>query len=114
MNMQAEIEATTGTRTEAGGGAETGRAPIAIHTKRSYLKANVATVLAIAIAATAAWLTAMALVEAHGIGAAHFGQSTDMARRAGPGIGLYVFDGVALLAVIALARLAARGFRAGR
>ena len=89
-------------------------APTTTRKKTSYLKANVATVAAIAIAATAAWITAMSFVEAYGIGASHFGQSTDMAKRAGPGVELFVLDGVALVVVAFLARLAVRGFRSGR
>ena len=90
------------------------RATIAAPRKRSYLGANVATVLAIAIAATASWLTAMSLVEAYGIGATHFGQSTDLAKRAGPGMELVVLDAVAVLFVAVLARVAWRGFRSNR
>ncbi|WP_431260179.1 hypothetical protein ACQ86G_08520 [Roseateles chitinivorans] len=89
-------------------------APTTAPRKKSYFKANVATVLAIAIVAAAAWITAMTLVEAYGIGANHFGQSTDMAKRAGPGAGLFVLDGVALAVAAVLARLAARRFRSGR
>lgn len=79
--------------------------------KRSYLMANVATVLAIAIAATAAWLTSMSFVEAYGIGATHFGQATDPSRRVGPGMEMLVLDAVALLFVAVLARAAYRGFK---
>ncbi|WP_141100969.1 hypothetical protein [Roseateles aquatilis] len=84
------------------------------HPKQSYLKANIATVLAIAIAATATWITAMSLVDAHGIGPTHFGQAADAGRRAYSGVFLWVLDGVALVLVAALARLARRGFRSGR
>lgn len=90
------------------------RATVATPRKRSYLGANVATVLAIAIAATASWTTAMSFVEAYGIGAAHFGQSTDLARRTGPGMELVVLDAAALLFVAVLARVAWRGFRSNR
>lgn len=102
--MQADIDVAAGAD----------HVPTITRRKTSYLKANVATVAAIAIAATAAWITAMSFVEAYGIGASHFGQSTDMAKRAGPGVELFVLDGVALVVVAVLARLAARGFRAGR
>ena len=89
-------------------------APTTTPRKKSYFKANVATVLAIATVAAAAWITAMALVEAYGLGANHFGRSTDMAKRADPGLELFVLDGVALVVAAVLARLAARGFRSGR
>lgn len=102
--MRAETEAAAGEY----------RAPVTPPRRRSYFKANVATVLAIGIAATAAWVTAMSFVEAYGLGATHLGQSADPAKRAGPGVGLYVLDGVALVAVVVLAWIAARGFRAGK
>jgi hypothetical protein len=76
--------------------------------------ASAATVLAIGIAAAASWFTAMSFVEAYGIGAAHFGQSTDLARRTGPGMELVVLDAVAVLFVVVLARVAWRGFRSDR
>jgi hypothetical protein len=107
MNMQADLDVAT-VATAAN------YAPATTRKRKSYLKANVATVLAIAIAATASWLTAMSFVEAYGIGASHFGQSTDLAKRAGPGVALFVLDGVALVVVAILARLAVRGFRSPR
>jgi len=82
--------------------------------RKSYLKANVATVLAIAVAATAAWVMAMAYVEAYGIGVTHYGQSTDPTKRAGPDASLFVLDALALVIVIVLARVAIRGFRSPR
>jgi hypothetical protein len=82
--------------------------------KKSYLKANVATVLAIAVAATAAWITAMTYVQAYGIGATHYGQSADIAKRTGPDASLFVLDALALVIVVVLARVAIRGFRSPR
>ncbi|WP_157522878.1 hypothetical protein [Mitsuaria sp. 7] len=108
--MQADLDVATAATAATG----VDPAPATTLKRKSYLKANVATVLAIAIAATAAWITAMAFVEAYGIGASHFGQSTDLAKRAGPGVGLFVLDGVALMVVAVFARLAARAFRSGR
>ncbi|RZI57466.1 MAG: hypothetical protein EOP37_20180 [Rubrivivax sp.] len=79
--------------------------------KRSYFMASAATVLAIAIAAAATWLTSMSFVEAYGIGATHFGQATDPSKRVGPGMEMLVLDAVALLFVAVLARAAYRGFK---
>ena len=79
--------------------------------RKSYLKANVAVTAAIAIAATAAWLTAMSLVEAHGLGAGHLGQAADLARRGGPSTLMIAGDIAAFIVVVALARFAARRFK---
>ncbi len=86
----------------------------AVRERRNYLKANIATVLAIAIAATAVWITAMSWVQAHGIGPTHFGQSADPLKREGPGALVFFADGVALALVALLARFAVRGFRSDR
>ncbi len=94
-------------------GAGEDRMTATVPRKRSYFMASAATVLAIGIAAVATWLTAMSLVEAYGIGATHFGQSTDLAKRTGPGMALVVLDAAALLFVAVLARVAWRGFRSG-
>lgn len=80
--------------------------------RKSYLKANVAVTAAIAIAATATWLTAMSLVEAHGLGASHLGQAADIAHRGGPGTLMIAGDIAALIVVAVLARFAARRFKA--
>ena len=46
---------------------------------KGYFLANVATVLALAVGAAATWITAMALVEAYGIGPDNFGQAVQAA-----------------------------------
>lgn len=91
-----------------------GQAPIATPRKKSYFMANVATVLALAIGAAATWITAMALVEAYGVGPDKFGQAVQAARREAPGVGLYLLDAGALLVVAVLAWLASRGYRSER
>lgn len=88
-----------------------GQAPLATPRKKSYFMANVATVLALAIGAAATWITAMALVEAYGVGPDNFGQAV---RREAPGVGLYLLDAGALLVVAVLAWLASRGYRSER
>ena len=92
-------------------GAGEDRATATVPRKRSYFVASAATVLAIGIAAAATWLPAVSFVEAYGIGATHFGQATDPARRVPPGMEMLVLDAAALLFVALLARTAWRGFR---
>lgn len=84
-----------------------------VRRRKSYLKANVAVTAAIALVAAAAWLTAMRLVEAHGLGATHLGQLADPLKRNGPTVMLIAFDVVAVVIAAALGRLARRSFRAG-
>ncbi|TXD97235.1 hypothetical protein FUT87_05280 [Mitsuaria sp. TWR114] len=91
-----------------------GQAPLAPTRKKGYFLANVATVLALAVGAAATWITAMALVEAYGIGPDNFGQAVQAARREAPGVGLYLLDAGALAVVAVLSWLAARGYRSGR
>ena len=92
-----------------------GQAPLAPPRKKGYFLANVATVLALAATVAAAtWITAMALVEAYGIGPDNFGQAVQAARREAPGVGLYLLDAGALAVVAVLSWLAARGYRSGR
>ncbi|SFR73236.1 hypothetical protein SAMN05428960_0732 [Mitsuaria sp. PDC51] len=91
-----------------------GQAPLAPPRKKGYFLANVATVLALAVGAAATWITAMALVEAYGIGPHNFGQAVQAARREAPGVGLYLLDAGALAVVAVLSWLAARGYRSGR
>lgn len=91
-----------------------GQAPLAPPRKKGYFLANVATVLALAVGAAATWITAMALVEAYGIGPDNFGQAVQAARREAPGVGLYLLDAGALAVVAVLSWLAARGYRSGR
>lgn len=91
-----------------------GQASLAPPRKKGYFLANVATVLALAVGAAATWITAMALVEAYGIGPDNFGQAVQAARREAPGVGLYLLDAGALAVVAVLSWLAARGYRSGR
>ncbi|WP_343604083.1 hypothetical protein [Roseateles sp.] len=91
-----------------------GQAPLAPPRKKGYFLANLATVLALAVGAAATWITAMALVEAYGIGPDNFGQAVQAARREAPGVGLYLLDAGALAVVAVLSWLAARGYRSGR
>jgi len=70
--------------------------------------------LAIAIAAIATWITANQLSEAYGSGPSYYGHTTNMDKWESPLPFLFVLDGIALVIVILLARVARRSQRASK
>lgn len=79
--------------------------------KMNNVKAILAGLLAVAIAAAAAWITAANLIEAYGSGPPYYGQTTNMDKWESPILFLLVLDGIAVLLVALLGRLAWRAFR---
>ena len=71
-------------------------------------RAFFAAALALAIAAFAAWVTAINLIEAYGGGPPHYGRTTNMDKWESPVLFLTVFDSLALIVVALLVRAAWR------